>query len=262
MVDPPRQDFLHRLLGKRQIGVGQEVAQVIGWLDVADRIGKIAARAGHAAGRGLRLVPDQQRGKVQRRNRHTLDHDLRNVDRPVGDHIDLTVRQRDDQIAANDRDIVKLRAFGKNDGPVRSGRQRNRVGRHCRNGRLARALGDCSGSSPMHQIGSVIVVSAIARAIEVHRSTLCFAGHPMAMGAGIPATTRMRTGACGGHRRCGIPVVHQIPRSTVTVCCGRQRRAQKQGRGSAPDRLGRPEGLVETRPPGRSRASVRQRDGT
>ena len=57
-------------------------------------------------------MPDQQRGKVERRNRDALRHDLGHEHRAIGNDEGAAIVQLDHQIASAHGDIVQRRPFG------------------------------------------------------------------------------------------------------------------------------------------------------
>ena len=96
--------------GEAQLGVGQKVAEAICCLQRSHVAGEVSARALRVARRRLRLVADQQRREVERRDCDITNDELGNDDRAVGNDITHTVRADDDEIAAVHPDVAELGA--------------------------------------------------------------------------------------------------------------------------------------------------------
>lgn len=97
-VDPVGNDLFLDLPGHGKIGVGQQVANIEGRLDLARIDRKVPPRTGRQTGGGFRLVAHQQRRHVGGRDRHIADDELRDQNRAVGHDDTGSIGKHDDQV--------------------------------------------------------------------------------------------------------------------------------------------------------------------
>ena len=126
-------DLFARLDHKVERGRRQQVAEVESPLNRPRRLEEIATGTARRPCAGFdrpvvadRPFSDQQRSEVRRRHRNPVDHDLRHVDRAVGDHEDFAAGRGEDEIATAHLEIVEGYAGGQDDEPFAVGQQRDR----------------------------------------------------------------------------------------------------------------------------------------
>jgi len=109
-------DFLFRLRLEGQFGIGKKVTKIECVLQEQVAIVKTPARAGRRVWQRIGVeafIVRRHRQAVEgsrnrhRRDRNAIDHYLGRVDRAIGDQNGRSIGQRDHQIAALDREIVK-----------------------------------------------------------------------------------------------------------------------------------------------------------
>ena len=140
---------------------------------------EIATRTLHRSGGRLGLVPDQQCGKVERRDGYALRHNLRHEYSAIRDDVDVAVSRLDHQVASANHQIIKRRAIWQDDHVVgirdqldRSTASARRGGRRKR--RVLRAITGISGRQHprlLRDIGSSWICGHIA-----HGSVGCGVG--------------------------------------------------------------------------------------
>ena len=116
-------------LGRRedQLGRRNQVAQRNAGIERRNGNVEIAAAALRGARRGLRFGLDQQRREVGRGDLDSAKHQLGHEHRAVDDDDLRAVGQCDDEIAADDVDVVEVDAGGQGDHAVGTGNDPLRI---------------------------------------------------------------------------------------------------------------------------------------
>ena len=164
------------LFGLRELefGVGQQVADGVGSLDIARIDFEIATRALRVAGSGLGLVARQQRGEVGGRDGHAVDDDLRDDDGAFGNDDARAVFHDDDEVATLDGQVVERGTLGQDHEAIGIGLQDHdavaRLDSRCTARLAAGTLGLAC------HVAGVAVGEIIAGIEAVHVVRPCFAG--------------------------------------------------------------------------------------